>query len=63
MVDKGSIKALIPHIIQGVKHGMQDVGCRYISELHQRLYDGNLTIDVRSNAAQKEGGVHDLIAL
>lgn len=63
VVDKGSIKALIPHVIQGVKHGMQDMGCRSIDELHSRLYRGLTTMDVRSLAAQKEGGVHDLIVL
>lgn len=63
VVDKGSIKSLIPHVIQGVKHGMQDMGCKSIPELHSKLYNGMLTIDIRSGAAQKEGGVHDLIAL
>lgn len=63
VVDKGSIKALIPHVMQGVKHGMQDLGCRTILELHEGLYSGTLTLDVRSVAAQREGGIHDVITL
>ncbi|XP_055388961.1 LOW QUALITY PROTEIN: inosine-5'-monophosphate dehydrogenase-like [Condylostylus longicornis] len=63
VVDKGSIKALVPHVMQGVRHGMQDLGCRNIPDLHSKLYNGLLTMDVRSGAAQKEGGIHDLIAL
>lgn len=63
VVDKGSIKALIPYVMQGVRHGMQDLGCRSIAELHKSLYGGSLTMDVRSGAAQIEGGIHDLITL
>jgi len=61
VVDKGSVKSLIPHVLQGVKHGMQDAGYRTIVECHEGLYSGRTRFDVRSGAAQKEGGVHHLI--
>eukprot|EP00921_Rhytidocystis_pertsovi_P005866 GHVQ01010031.1.p1 GENE.GHVQ01010031.1~~GHVQ01010031.1.p1 ORF type:complete len:283 (+),score=48.01 GHVQ01010031.1:817-1665(+) len=61
VVDKGSVRSLIPHVIQGVKHGMQDVGVRTVGELHKGLYDGSwVRFDVRSSSAQREGDVHDL---
>lgn len=63
VVDKGSIRSLIPHVIQGVKHGMQDVGCQNINDLHRALYTGSLCVEIRSGAAQREGGVHDLITV
>eukprot|EP00922_Rhytidocystis_sp_ex-Travisia-forbesii_P027268 GHVS01039970.1.p1 GENE.GHVS01039970.1~~GHVS01039970.1.p1 ORF type:complete len:590 (+),score=102.92 GHVS01039970.1:140-1909(+) len=61
VVDKGSIRSLIPHVMQGVKHGMQDVGCKSIGDLHKGLSSGTLRFDVRSGAAQREGDVHDVV--
>lgn len=59
VLDKGSVRSLIPHVTQGVKHGMQDVGCRTVRDLHGHLYNGDLRMDIRSPAAQREGGVQD----
>ena len=61
VLDKGSIQKLIPYHIQGVKHGMQDIGAKSIEELHKQLYAGELRMEVRSGAAIREGNVHDLI--
>nr|CEL67492.1 TPA: Inosine-5'-monophosphate dehydrogenase [Neospora caninum Liverpool] len=60
VVDKGSVMKLIPYVMQGVKHGMQDVGARSLSDMHAQLVSGDLRFDVRSGAAQREGDVHDL---
>lgn len=38
----------------------QDVGVRSMAELHAALMDGSLRIELRSPAAQREGGVHSL---
>ena len=71
---KGSVKKYLPYIMQGVKHGMQDVGCRDIPALHKALHNGcgvylagslegpNLMMELRSLAAVKEGGIHDLFS-
>jgi len=40
--------------------GMQDIGLNTIPDLHKGLYSGELTMEVRSGAAIKEGNVHDL---
>nr|AET50798.1 hypothetical protein [Eimeria tenella] len=60
LVDKGSIRNLIPYVMQGVKHGLQDAGVSTIQELHEKLYSGQVRFDVRSAAAQREGNVHNL---
>ncbi len=39
---------------------MQDIGARDLPALHAMLYEGRLRFDVRTAAAQHEGGVHSL---
>mmetsp|Transcript_112190 Transcript_112190/g.356508 ORF Transcript_112190/g.356508 Transcript_112190/m.356508 type:complete len:558 (+) Transcript_112190:80-1753(+) len=58
--DKGSVHRYLPYLIQGIKHGMQDIGAKSIDELRQQLYAGELRFELRSPAAQREGGVHGL---
>jgi len=60
VVDRGSVSNLLQYNLVGMKHGMQDLGSKTIPELHKTLYDGTLTMEVRSSAAIKEGNVHDL---
>merc|ERR1719389_825585 len=54
--DKGSLRSYVPYLVQGVKHGMQDVGAISITELQRQLYSGDLRFELRSPAAQREGG-------
>jgi IMP dehydrogenase len=61
VIDKGSIHTLIPYHIQGVKHGMQDVGAFSVSDLHEKLSSASLRMEVRSGAAIREGNIHDII--
>jgi len=58
--DKGSLNRYIPYLVQGVKHGLQDLGAVSVSALRERLRSGALRFEIRSAAAQKEGGVHGL---
>eukprot|EP00929_Paragymnodinium_shiwhaense_P015707 TRINITY_DN123806_c0_g1_i1.p1 TRINITY_DN123806_c0_g1~~TRINITY_DN123806_c0_g1_i1.p1 ORF type:complete len:577 (-),score=119.47 TRINITY_DN123806_c0_g1_i1:104-1714(-) len=60
VVDRGSLKEFIPYITQGLKHGMQDVGCTSVDQLHSRMQSGHLRFELRSAAAQREGSVHGL---
>ncbi len=60
VVDKGSVVDYVPYLMQGVKHFMQDMGCRSIVQMHERLCSGELRFERRSVAAQGEGGVHGL---
>eukprot|EP00540_Astrosyne_radiata_P000771 CAMPEP_0116828322 /NCGR_PEP_ID=MMETSP0418-20121206/3594_1 /TAXON_ID=1158023 /ORGANISM="Astrosyne radiata, Strain 13vi08-1A" /LENGTH=532 /DNA_ID=CAMNT_0004457203 /DNA_START=55 /DNA_END=1653 /DNA_ORIENTATION=- len=58
--DKGTLRRYIPYLTQGVRHGLQDAGISSIRQAHERLYDDKLRFEIRSPAAQKEGGVHGL---
>merc|ERR1712187_1035322 len=58
--DKGSVHRYVPYLVQGLKHGMQDMGAKSVEELKCRLYAGELRFELRSPAAQREGGVHGL---
>merc|ERR1712217_958509 len=58
--DKGSIHRYMPYLVQGLKHGMQDIGAHSIDSLREKLYSGDLRFELRSAAAQREGGVHGL---
>ena len=60
VVDKGSIVQYLPYVMQGVKHALQDVGCRTLAELQERLLSGELRFESRSASAQREGNVHNL---
>ncbi|KAF4673062.1 Inosine-5'-monophosphate dehydrogenase 2 [Perkinsus chesapeaki] len=63
VVDKGSVNSLVPYLIQGCRHGFQDLGVQSVTILHHQLDDGTLRMEVRSGSAIKEGGVHDLVRL
>merc|ERR1719499_591051 len=58
--DKGSVHKFVPYLIMGMKHAMQDMGAVSINELRRQLYQGQLRFELRSSAAQREGGVHGL---
>eukprot|EP00419_Tripos_fusus_P006381 CAMPEP_0172685164 /NCGR_PEP_ID=MMETSP1074-20121228/20046_1 /TAXON_ID=2916 /ORGANISM="Ceratium fusus, Strain PA161109" /LENGTH=549 /DNA_ID=CAMNT_0013504263 /DNA_START=24 /DNA_END=1673 /DNA_ORIENTATION=- len=58
--DKGSVHKFIPYLSMGLKHAMQDMGAVSVDELRRQLYEGQLRFELRSSAAQREGGVHGL---
>ena len=58
--DRGSLRRYIPYLTQGVRHGLQDAGVVSVMEAQEKLYDNKLRFEIRSPAAQKEGGVHGL---
>uniref|UniRef100_A0A7S1EUR4 Inosine-5'-monophosphate dehydrogenase n=1 Tax=Noctiluca scintillans TaxID=2966 RepID=A0A7S1EUR4_NOCSC len=58
--DKGSLRNYVPYLTQGIQHGMQDLGVQSVDNLREKLYDGSLRFELRSPAAQREGGVHGL---
>ena len=60
VVDKGSIRRFVPYLAQGVRHGLQDLGARNVAHLGELREAGRLRGEIRSPAAQKEGGVHGL---
>jgi len=58
--DKGSIQRYMPYLAQGIRHGMQDIGAQSIPALGEMLHGGRLRFELRSAAAQREGGVHGI---
>ena len=60
VADKGSLTRYLPYLLQGVRHGMQDLGSSSVTRLQESLYAGSLRFEIRSPAAQREGGVHSL---
>jgi IMP dehydrogenase len=62
VVDKGSIQRFVPFLVAGVRHGFQDLGARTIEQLNRMRIEKSLRFEVRTSAAQKEGGVHSLFA-
>ena len=60
VVDKGSLRRYLPYLLQGVRHGFQDLGVTSMDSLQETLYSNNLRFEIRSPAAQREGGVHSL---
>lgn len=58
--DKGSVKVNVPFLVQAVKQGFQDLGAKNMGEAHGALYGGRQRLEVRTGAAQAEGGVHDM---
>lgn len=60
VVDKGALAAYIPYLRMGVQHGMQDIGVTSLDALQAAARRGSLRVELRSPAAQKEGGVHGL---
>ena len=60
MADKGPLVSYIPYLRQGIAHGLQDMGVRDLVQLKKEADSGEIRVELRSPAAQKEGGVHGL---
>ncbi|URD80370.1 hypothetical protein MUK42_05612 [Musa troglodytarum] len=62
VADKGSILKFIPYTMQAVKQGFQDLGASTLRSAHDLLHSEVLRLEVRTGAAQVEGGVHGLVS-
>jgi IMP dehydrogenase len=60
VVDKGSVRKFVPYLVQGVKHGFQDLGAISVDALREFREKETLRFELRTHAAQREGGVHSL---
>jgi len=59
--DKGSVNQFVLYLAQAVKQAFQELGTQNIPALHTILRTGLLHFDIRTAAAQVEGGVHSLV--
>ena len=62
VVDKGSAYDLVPYLVQSLRQSFQDMGHRTIEDLHLALENDGIRFERRSPSAQREGGVHGLMA-
>ncbi|XP_047310169.1 inosine-5'-monophosphate dehydrogenase 2-like [Impatiens glandulifera] len=60
--DKGSVLKFIPYTMQAVKQGFQDLGASSLQSAHDLLRSSVLRLEVRTGAAQVEGGIHGLVS-
>uniref|UniRef100_A0A804M517 CBS domain-containing protein n=1 Tax=Zea mays TaxID=4577 RepID=A0A804M517_MAIZE len=59
---KGSDARFIPYTMQAVKQGLQDLGADSLQSAHDLLRSETLRLEVRTGAAQAEGGIHGLVS-
>ncbi|XP_042396682.1 inosine-5'-monophosphate dehydrogenase-like, partial [Zingiber officinale] len=62
VADKGSVLKFIPYTMQAVKQGFQDLGASSLQSAHDLLRSEVLRLEVRTGAAQVEGGIHGLVS-
>ncbi|KAL5210457.1 hypothetical protein ABZP36_006080 [Zizania latifolia] len=62
VADKGSVLRFIPYTMQAVKQGFQDLGASSLQSAHDLLWSDTLRLEVRTGAAQVEGGIHGLVS-
>lgn len=60
VADKGSLRQYLPYILNGVKQGILDIGYASLEDLKSAHDNGGLRFELRSGAAQREGGVHSV---
>lgn len=58
---RGHIYEWLPIIISGIKQGMEKIGCRNIKEIRNNAEKGEIKVEKRTDSAQREGDIHDLI--
>ncbi|KIW09522.1 inosine-5'-monophosphate dehydrogenase [Verruconis gallopava] len=60
VLDRGSVTKFVPYLMAGVQHSLQDMGITSISELRQKVREGEVRFELRTVSAQAEGNVHGL---
>jgi IMP dehydrogenase len=63
VTDKGSLKKYIPYLRKNMATGLQEIGVSSVHALRELNDRGELKFELRSPAAQREGGVHSLHGL
>eukprot|EP00271_Cylindrocystis_brebissonii_P008445 TRINITY_DN22742_c0_g1_i1.p1 TRINITY_DN22742_c0_g1~~TRINITY_DN22742_c0_g1_i1.p1 ORF type:complete len:508 (+),score=102.55 TRINITY_DN22742_c0_g1_i1:96-1619(+) len=59
---KGSVLRLLPFTMQAVRQGFQDLGVKSLAEASRGLHGGTMLLEVRSGAAQSEGGISGMVS-
>jgi IMP dehydrogenase len=56
------MRMYLPYLVLGVKQGILDTGADSVQKLKQLAENGELKFELRSPAAQREGGIHTIIS-
>lgn len=60
VVDKGSLKKYIPYLCDSIRKGILEIGVKSVQELHEKNNNNEIRFELRSSAAQREGGIHSI---
>jgi len=60
VLDRGSVTKFVPYLMAGLQHSLQDMGVQSVSELREKVRNGEVRFELRTASAQAEGGVHGL---
>ena len=60
VVDKGSLKKYIPYLCDSIRKGILEIGVKSVQELHEKNNLNEIKFELRSSAAQREGGIHSI---
>jgi IMP dehydrogenase len=60
VLDRGSVTKFVPYLMAGLQHSLQDMGITSVSELRQKVREGDVRFELRTVSAQAEGNVHGL---
>ncbi|CAL3972319.1 hypothetical protein PZA11_004533 [Diplocarpon coronariae] len=55
---RGSVTKFVPYLAAGLKHSLQDTGCKSLTHLHESVAKGETRFELRTASAQLEGGVN-----
>jgi IMP dehydrogenase len=60
VLDRGSVTKFVPYLMAGLQHSLQDIGVQSVSELREKVVQGDVRFELRTVSAQAEGNVHGL---
>ncbi|KAF2418906.1 inosine-5'-monophosphate dehydrogenase-like protein [Tothia fuscella] len=60
VLDRGSVTKFVPYLMAGLQHSLQDIGVQSVSELREKVIQGDVRFELRTVSAQAEGNVHGL---
>jgi IMP dehydrogenase len=57
----GALDKVLQETLAALRLGLRQLGCASVAELHQAVSNGEIRFERRSEAAKREGNLHDLL--